>query len=85
MEKEMDLFYQEWKALGDGNISNIEAAEDPWEAGIGKLFCRLCGPAIFFNPGYSYWTVIAAARRLFRYGYTPVCPADVCQSDYAAG
>ena len=71
MEKEMDLFYQEWKALGDGNISNIEAAEDPWEAGIGKLFCRLCGPAIFFNPGYSYWTVIAAARRLFRYGYTP--------------
>ncbi|RGU95764.1 response regulator [Clostridium sp. AF15-17LB] len=71
LEKEMELFYEEWTTLGDGNISNIKAAADPRESGIGKLFCRLCGPSIFFNPGYSYWTVITAARRLFRYGYTP--------------
>ena len=46
-------------------------AEDPVEAGISKLLCRLCGPTFFFRPDYSYWTVFTAVRRMFRHGYTP--------------
>ncbi|MDC7289159.1 diguanylate cyclase [Blautia schinkii] len=71
LEQEIASFYQERKALGAEDILNIKEAEDPVEAEISKLLCRLCGPTFFFNPDYSYWTVFTAVRRMFRHGYTP--------------
>ncbi|MCB6201636.1 diguanylate cyclase domain-containing protein [Extibacter muris] len=71
LEREIASFYQERDALGTEDILNLKEAEDPVEAGISKLLCRLCGPTIFFNPDYSYWTVLTAVLRMFRHGYTP--------------
>ena len=71
LEQEITSFYQEREALGVKDILNLKEAGDPVEAGISKLLCRLCGPSIFFNPDYSYWTVLTAVRRMFRHGYTP--------------
>lgn len=71
LEREIISFYQERDALGAEDILNLKEAEDPVEAGISKLLCRLCGPTFFFNPDYSYWTVFTAVRRMFRHGYTP--------------
>ena len=71
MEREIALFYQEQEALGDGGIRNLSEAKGPLERGIGKLLCRIYGPFFFYKPHHSYWTVIAAARRMLRYGYTP--------------
>ncbi|MFQ7401003.1 MAG: hypothetical protein ACLRNW_24965 [Neglectibacter sp.] len=83
LEREIISFYQERDALGAEDILNLKEAEDPVEAGISKLLCRLCGPTFFFNPDYSYWTVFTAVRRMFRHGYTP-CPRCI-QSDDASG
>lgn len=71
LEREIASFYQEREALGVEDILNLKEAEDPVEAGISKLLCRLCGPTIFFNPDYSYWTVLTAVQRMFQHGYTP--------------
>lgn len=71
LEREIASFYQEQEALGAEGILSLKEAEDPVEAVISKLLCRLCGPTIFFHPDYSYWTVLTAVRRMFRHGYTP--------------
>lgn len=71
LEREIASFYREREALGPEDILNLKEAEDPVEAGISKLLCRLCGPTFFFHPDYSYWTVFTAVRRMFRHGYTP--------------
>ena len=71
LEREIASFYQEQEALGAEGILNLKETEDPVEAVISKLLCRLCGPTIFFHPDYSYWTVLTAVRRMFRHGYTP--------------
>ena len=71
LEREIASFYQERNALGAEDVLNLKEAEDPAEAGISKLLCRLCGPTFFFRPDYSYWTVFTAVRRMFRHGYTP--------------
>lgn len=71
LEREIASFYQEREALGADDILNLKEAENPAEAGISKLLCRLCGPTFFFQPDYSYWTVFTAVRRMFRHGYTP--------------
>lgn len=71
LKRETELFYQELKALGEDNILNKEEAKDPREFIISKLLNRLCAPGLFFNPLYSFWTILTAARRIFRYGYTP--------------
>ena len=71
LKHEMELFYQELEALGEDHILRKEEAEDPREFVISKLLNRLCAPGLFFNPLYSFWTILIAARRIFRYGYTP--------------
>lgn len=71
LKSETKLFYQELEALGADHILNKEEAEDPREFVISKLLNRLCAPALFFNPLYSFWAILTAARRIFRYGYTP--------------
>lgn len=71
LEQDTASFYQENSNLGAKDILILREAEDPMEAGISKLLCRLCGPTFFFNPDYSYWTVLTAVRRMFRHGYTP--------------
>lgn len=71
LKRETELFYQELKALGENNILSKEEAEDPREFVISKLLNRLCAPGLFFNPLYSFWTILTAARRIFHYGYTP--------------
>lgn len=71
LKRETELFYQELEALGEDNILSKEEAEDPREFVISKLLNRLCAPGLFFNPLYSFWTILTAARRIFRYGYTP--------------
>ncbi len=48
LEQEIASFYQEREALGSEDILNLKEAEDPVEAGISKLLCRLCGPTFSF-------------------------------------
>ena len=71
LKRETELFYQELEALGENNILSKEEAEEPREFVISKLLNRLCAPGLFFNPRYSFWTILTAARRIFHYGYTP--------------
>ena len=71
LKQEIKLFYQELKALGEDHILSKKEAEDSREFVISKLLNRLCAPGLFFNPLYSFWTILTAARRIFRYGYTP--------------
>lgn len=71
LNREAELFYQELGALGEGQIWNKDEAEDPREFVISKLLNRLCAPALFFDPRYSFWTILTAARRILRYGFTP--------------
>lgn len=71
LEQEIDLLYRELESLARGGNPDLHEAGDPAEAAIAKLLCRLCGPTIFFDASLSYWTVIAAVRRLIRNGHTP--------------
>ena len=71
LKRETTLFYQEFEALGENHILGKTEAEDSGEFVISKLLNRLCAPGLFFNPLYSFWTILTAARRMFRYGYTP--------------
>lgn len=69
--EEVDLFYRELAALGDDHVLSKQEASDPLEFAISKILYRCCAPGLFYNPLYSFWTIFTAARRIFKYGYTP--------------
>ncbi|EQG68979.1 diguanylate cyclase domain protein [Clostridioides difficile DA00160] len=71
LEEELELFYQEREALGKDYILSKQESTEPLEFEISKLLCRMVAPALFYNPNYAYWTVLTAARRIFKFGYTP--------------
>ena len=71
LQEELDCFYVEWAALGPDNIAVKGVADDALELAINKLLNRCVAPGLFYNPLCAFWTVIWAARRIFRHGYTP--------------
>ncbi|MGE5627361.1 MAG: diguanylate cyclase domain-containing protein [Solirubrobacterales bacterium] len=71
INKEIDMFYHELSNDKFPGIEKLPRAYNKLEFSVGKILNRICTAGFFYNPLYSFWSIITSAKRVLENGYTP--------------